>query len=293
MPLPFTHEHVVEWIPQISAFFIILALGLGGGLLPIKISKSNNASRRLSFLNAFTGGLFLAAGLESFVDAVEEFEHIHFLGSIGLGHAPWAMIFALLAVIIIAVAETCFVDVHDDTLLIQHDDGKSELKKSDHTHDHGTSPFILVVLLAVHSVLEGTAVGSAHGTSFYVIATAICAHKFFAGLALGTAISNANYTVCKHFSLVLVFALATPIGQIIGLSLASFLEADAAEITAAIFAGLAAGTFSWVSLCEILHPELIKGTIKEKRIKVLLAALGMLSIVVVTFIMHESGGHHH
>ncbi|KAL0244878.1 hypothetical protein GEMRC1_008960 [Eukaryota sp. GEM-RC1] len=124
-------------------------------------------------------------------------------------------------------------------------------------------------------------------TFFYVILIAICAHKFFAALALGTSITRGGIPFGKHFILVAIFALSTPLGQFIGISFSSFLEARAAEVSSAIFASLATGTFAWVALCEILHPEMEKGSISDKRKKVLFAFLGMLSIIIVTAIMEE------
>ncbi|KAL0245339.1 hypothetical protein GEMRC1_009418 [Eukaryota sp. GEM-RC1] len=272
----------VDWVAQLSGFAIILVLGFAGGMLPAKVSKSQKSSKTLSFMNAFTGGLFFAVGLESFTDAAEDFGELNFLESIGLGSVPWHMSFALLAVIIIMAAEFGFVDVHGDDLLIQY-----ENDTSDPSHSHGTSPYLLVVLLSIHSLLEGAAVGSASGRSFYVILIAICAHKFFAALALGTSITRGGIPFGKHFILVAIFALSTPLGQFIGISFSSFLKARAAAVSSAIFASLATGTFAWVALCEILHPEMEMGTISDKRKKVLLAFLGMLSIIIVTAIMEE------
>ncbi|KAL0220188.1 hypothetical protein RCL1_000043 [Eukaryota sp. TZLM3-RCL] len=288
---------MTSWTLEIVGFTLILTLGILGGLLP-RIWSNKNTSI-LSYLSCFSGGLFFTIGLEAYHDATEQFEALD-IELFGID-VPWAMVYASFAVLLVCIAEGSVTNAHshfEDSLLTYESDCKhintDHKHDHDHGHGHGVSPFVLAMLLSVHALFEGCALGSASDTgSFITILIAIASHKFGETLALGTSIVKCHWGMKKHLLLVLILSSATPAGQIIGIMFSRLFEERVSQISSAVFASLATGTFCYVSLCELLHAEITKQAPKKtKFFKFFFIFVGMVSVVVVTTII-EGGGHHH
>lgn len=113
------------------------------------------------------------------------------------------------------------------------------------------APYLLMMALSVHSIFEGMAVGLAQELDealFLMIA--IWAHKGVAGLSLGIALIK---TFPEDFrlirTLVLMFALATPVGVVLGMIIASN------DLVCLVFNSIAAGTFVYIGCSEVTVNE--------------------------------------
>ena len=136
------------------------------------------------------------------------------------------------------------------------------------------TPFILLIGLGTHALFEGMALGLAQGfKNVEIFGLAILIHKGPAGLALGVSMSKTfpndrNFV----FSMLLMFALFTPIGIILGMFLS-----ESPPLVEVIFSTLAGGTFIYISLSEIIVEEFSKPD--WKYLKLFLFFLGIMTIV--------------
>jgi zinc transporter ZupT len=187
-----------------------------------------------------------------------------------LGHShgdplPW--IFVLVGVLAVYLIEALLLPGHDH----DHNHGHSH---EPHDHDHGhesaqaggeLSPsaegdlsrhravgYAALVGLIIHAFTAGVSLAAAGmdhaiGAALFL---AICAHKGFEGFSLATVFLLAKQPRRQIVGMLIAFSLVTPAGMLLGHSLIDVLDERGIGIAAA----LAAGTFLYVSLCELL-PE--------------------------------------
>ena len=122
------------------------------------------------------------------------------------------------------------------------------------THFNLTS-MVLLVALSTHAVFEGIALGLTNSLAPALnIMLALMIHKCAASMSLGISISK-NFGSTKMdknrgLTLLIMFALATPLGIIIGLILQ-----DTSELVEIIFSSLAGGTFVYIAASEVIVEE--------------------------------------
>lgn len=119
-------------------------------------------------------------------------------------------------------------------------------------HRHEMVGITAFIGLSVHSLTAGFAlgVGMIDPELGLIILIAIIAHKATAAFSLSTMFCLAEFSRKKTLTLILVFALMTPLGAIISLPFISSLK----DISLAIPTGLTAGTFLYVATMDLL-PE--------------------------------------
>ena len=87
------------------------------------------------------------------------------------------------------------------------------------------------------------------------ILIAIVAHKFFSAFALGISLVKSGMAPARTWKLVVSFAASTPGGILLGWLLSHVLVGAMNSLTTEIVKGIAAGTFVYVALAEILLEE--------------------------------------
>lgn len=141
------------------------------------------------------------------------------------------------------------------------------------------TPFILMIALSVHSVFEGLALGLQTDISSVLnIVIAICIHKGAAASSLGISLVKTfpdDFRLCRQ--LVLLFAIATPLGVGIGM-----LVANAGDIYEVIFSSIAAGSFIYIACSEVVVEEF---SIPGNRYWKLLAFLVGASIITMLWFL--------
>jgi zinc transporter ZupT len=154
----------------------------------------------------------------------------------------------------------------------------------DHGHSHlpmdTANQSIIVVLalflaLSFHSIVEGISLGSSDGDTVKSIMIAILAHKGLESFSLGTSLINSNASTLKYITFCLIFSLMTPIGVIIGALVLSNTEG----IVSAFITGFAAGTFTYVSIVEVLLPEFKKQ--QDLLFKAIAASVGFAGMAII------------
>ncbi|CAI2370247.1 unnamed protein product [Moneuplotes crassus] len=161
---------------------------------------------------------------------------------------------------------------------------RKEFMESENNQDDGSrgfscdlTPYILMIALSVHSVFEGVAVGLEEDPAdIWSFLIAIGTHKWAAAMSLGISMSsNVNLSPSTIKILILIFALSTPIGIVIGM-----IAMESSALVNIAFSSLAGGTFLYIAASEVVVEEFSVPT--KKWFKLAGFIIGALLITFVT-----------
>ncbi len=202
---------------------LILASTLFSGIYPFfkKIRLGEGADFPVA--QAFSAGVFLGAGLIHMLgDSAQSFSDLHI-------HYPISFL----------LAGMTFLGL----LFLEH------LGREIYEHQGDKSPAFAVlafVLLSIHSILAGTALGLTGAVSLAIILlTAILAHKWAESFALAVQINKSTLNTKKALGLFLVFSIMTPLGILLGAFISTSFSTKF-SVLPAVFNALAAGTFLYL-----------------------------------------------
>lgn len=113
---------------------------------------------------------------------------------------------------------------------------------------------VLLIALTMHSIFEGIALGLTKEFSATInIMLALILHKPAAAMSLGVSITK-NFVekneMKKGILLLTIFAVATPIGIMLGMALQ-----HSSDIVEVIFNSFAGGTFLYIAASEVIVEE--------------------------------------
>jgi len=225
----------ILWFKIIS-LLVIFAAGLFGGLAPTKISLTPQGKRKLTLGNAFSGGVFLGAGLLHMLpDARENFTA--FAGDVAY---PYVTLICGGGFLLVMLLEKAVLGGSEDIGAMSK--GRS------------VYPYLLCVILSVHSIIVGTSLGlEASLVASVGILVAILAHKWAAAFALGVSLRENGFSLSLHVRLICFFALMAPLGVVLGTIFSALFSGKAALLFEAVFDALAAGTWHTAACwCAIL-----------------------------------------
>jgi zinc transporter 1/2/3 len=225
----------------------LLATALVCGALPLwRRGDEDPASRRLlEWGNAFAAGVFLGAGF------------VHILPN---ANAAWAQLGWRYPIgMLLAAGAIVLMLLFEHVLPPEDAHHALHAPSADRFGAHGdhAAPAVYAILtaLSIHSLLEGLALGAQRELrSALVIFAAILAHKSMEGFALGVSLARSAEPATRAARLLALFAVATPIGIVLGAT-AGALEGTTALACEAAFLSLAAGTFAYVATLDILREE--------------------------------------
>jgi solute carrier family 39 (zinc transporter), member 1/2/3 len=252
---------------KITAFLAVLFTGLGGGLLALRVGSMRNSQKIFSLGNAFAGGIFLGAGLlHMFPDARDSFKTI--LGSYDF---PWVSLICACGFLLILFIEKVATRGHDD--LVQVGEATS----------HGRfTPYILAVVLSIHSLIAGIALGTEDIIAkAFIILLAIVAHKGSAVFALSVNLTKEGVNGKQLGKIITLFSFMTPAGIILGVLLTAFLKGKAEVMVEGVFDALAAGTFLYVAFIDIIEEEFSVAIDRGKKFILLTFGLGVMAVLAV------------
>lgn len=146
----------------------------------------------------------------------------------------------------------------------------------DEAQRHKISTYLLEFGIALHSVLIGVALGT-NIEEFVALFIALCFHQFFEGMALGAQIARVErMSLTSAITMILFFALTTPIGIAIGIGIHSKTynpKAVASLLANGILDSISAGILIYVALVNLITAEMGAGATAfhglKKRFKVL------------------------
>ncbi len=228
---------------KIVAFASIFLVGLSGGLLARFLSSSKRSELYFSSGNAFAGGVFLGAGLIHMLpDAQEGFEI--FLGPTGY---PWFAVACGLGFLFILFLEQ---------VVFQHEHLTSDAEDGNSKSNKILYPYVLMLVLSIHSIITGIALGTeGRIVQATVLLIAVLAHKGTASFSLSISLLRSGISQGRMNGLLVCFSLMTPVGIFLGWLSMHFLTGRGEMIFEAVFDALAAGTFLYIALLDILEEE--------------------------------------
>ncbi|NNM58780.1 MAG: ZIP family metal transporter [Legionellales bacterium] len=220
--------------------FILLTIALIPGLW---VLVKNQASSLLSegvipefpLSESFSSGIFLGAALLHMLpDATREFSQAGF-------HYPYAFFIASMVFL-----SLLFLEQYCASL------------QSNRAVSVNTVTFLAVLMLSIHSLFEGIAVGVAPNlSSSLIIFIAILSHKGAASFCLSIQLKTSSLSLNHRLILLLVFALMTPFGIMMGSYILSNYQPN--RLLDPVFTALAAGTFLYVgTLHRLASSSLIR-----------------------------------
>lgn len=218
-------------IQKISYAIIIMLVSVLSGLLPLMNRKLKSTSvKEFAIGEALASGIFLGAALLHMLnDAAHDFYNLYY-------HYPFAYL----------LAGVVFL-----TLLLLEHIGR---EVNEHAKNDGNLLFVVlsVVMLSIHSLLEGVALGTREDFSLLIIMfLAIMGHKWAASYSLAVQIRKNNIGKRLSWGLFLIFAFMTPLGIFLGNLISTGLANN--NIIVPIFTSMAAGTFLYIGTLHGLN----------------------------------------
>jgi zinc transporter 1/2/3 len=240
----------------VAAVLVFLA-GIAGGALANRLGSSKSGNWAARFANAFAGGVFLGAALMHMLpDARANFDSVF-----PDMQYPYYTLVAALGFLLV--------------LLL--DKGVTLPRSS----SGSVYPYLLALVLSVHSIITGVALGlesSLIGATAILIA--VLAHKSTAAMALGISFNREHIDTQFSRNLLWMFYTTTPIGILLGTWWSVFLEGRTAILTEALFDALAAGTFLYIAVVDILVEEL-KGSHLRRLFLPTLLGFTVMAVIAV------------
>lgn len=249
---------------KVIAFGVIFAVGLCGGLLALGVGRSRSSEVFLSLGSAFAAGIFLGAGLvhlmpDSISALNDTFTDLEF---------PIGFLLTAVGFVVILFLERILL-------------GDS--------HGHGASApagnlssYALAIVLSVHSVLAGAALGTENTLAgLAIIFFAIVVHKAAAGFALVVDFQRAGFPRKETIAILALFSAMTPLGILLGAVLDHLLEERYGRLFEGVFDALAAGTFLYIAILEIISKEFAEPERLVSKFSFLCSGLGVMALIAL------------
>lgn len=222
---------------KIIAGVSILGIAIVGGMIPILVSKQQASRRYLSLGNALAGGIFLGVGFVHLLPEADEALR-------NVVDYPMAPLLAALGVGLLLLIDRVVLE------------GRNSMLGQE---DEPTRPpfyaFVLLIVLSVHSIIAGMALGlQPEAAAALVVMLGILFHKGSAAFALIVTAHSAGNR--KLWQTLWLFAVMTPIGIVLGTVAGQVFEGRTALIFEGSFNAIAAGTFIYVAVMDVLDAEM-------------------------------------
>ncbi|KAL2474122.1 putative zinc transporter 10 [Forsythia ovata] len=119
---------------------------------------------------------------------------------------------------------------------------------------------VLELGIIVHSVVIGLSLGlgaSNNTCTIKGLVAALCFHQMFEGMGLGACILQAEYKFLKKAAMAFFFAVTTPFGIALGISLSSTCKQNSprALITAGLLNAISSGLLIYMALVDLLAAD--------------------------------------
>jgi hypothetical protein len=204
---------------SIIAIFVMTILA---GIIPFRHRLQSLKGHEFPIGEALACGVFLGAGL------------IHMLGDAEQGFMQAGIHYPLASVLCGSVFLGLLLLEHIGTELNHH-----------RSHNSPAIAVLAVVMLSIHAILAGTALGLSQDlASMLIVLLAILAHKWAESFSLSVQINKTNLQFGPSVVMFGLFAIMTPIGILLGneiMSLSGF-----HPLLVPVFSALAAGTFLYI-----------------------------------------------
>lgn len=222
---------------KIVAALSILAVGVAGGIIPLLAARQQGSRRFLSLGNSLAGGIFLGAGfIHLLPEAAEAFE--------GTFEYPVAPLLAAVGVGLLLLI---------DRVLFE---GYARPGQEKETRQP-IYALVLLVVLSIHSIIAGAALGlEAEVSTSVLVMLGILFHKGSAAFALMVSVRASGADQRHLWTVLTLFVVMTPLGIVVGTVASNLFEGQAVELIGGGFNALAAGTFIYVAILDVINAEM-------------------------------------
>ncbi len=215
----------------------ILGIAIVAGAIPILVARRQASRRYLSLGNALAGGIFLGVGFVHLLPEADEALR-------NVVDYPLAPLLAALGVGLLLLMDRVVLEGRNSLL------GREE---------EPTKPpfyaFVLLIVLSVHSIIAGMALGlQPEAAAAMAVTLGILFHKGSAAFALIVTAHSAGNR--KLWQTLWFFSIMTPIGIVLGTVAGEALEGRASLLFEGSFNAIAAGTFMYVAVMDVLDAEM-------------------------------------
>ena len=224
---------------KILAAVSILAIGIIGGVIPLLAARHDASRRFLSLGNALSGGIFLGIGfIHLLPEASEALE--------GVSDYPVAPLLTAIGVVVLLLIDRVLFEL-----------GATADRDSSADARQPIYPMVLLVMLSIHSIVTGIALGieSEVAASVLVLFAILC-HKGSEAFALMVSVQAAGADRKRLRQVLTIFVLMTPTGIILGALASGLFEGHAAHLVEGSFNALAAGTFIYIAILDVIDVEM-------------------------------------
>ena len=247
---------------KILAVIVIFAIGVSSGLFPLRFAVSKGEQLLFSVGNSFAVGIFLGAGLLHLLpDGIELLSDV--------SDYPLAMLLAAASLgILLFLEKVVFIE--------------GESRDLENINKSAFEPYLLALILSIHSFIAGAALGIEKTIlATAVLFIAIIAHKGGAAFALGISMIRGGIAKRRHIKVILLFSIMTPLGIFLGSILSRAFASSTGQILEGVFDSLAAGTFLYVAVLDIIEEEFsIPGNELLKFLSII-AGLGLMALLAI------------
>lgn len=310
------HKEVALWL-KLVALFSVFGAALIGVSIPVIWKQFRESPVIISHLNTFSGGLFLALAIVHVLpEAQGRLESIDY---------PIAETIAVVGYLIILFIEKILIDAHSAfhnhgnavpfstqpsslALTEKSTSAKSETNEtpvdvvviptpsplSDNYHPNGTllhtrSPYMLLLAVSVHTLLEGIALAAEDSTSgFLTFFTASILHKWAEAIGLSSSFIKAKRSGLRTLLTCLIFAFSGPVGIGIGIGISS----TGNDVTIGVFQALAVGALIFVSVHEKVAEEFEPKEHRPTKFLLFVAGIGLIcGLAAINKHDHGAEGH--
>jgi solute carrier family 39 (zinc transporter), member 1/2/3 len=247
---------------------VVGLMGIVAGLWPILASPQLRYERYFSLGNAFGGGVFLGAALIHLLpDAIDSLNSL-------LGPSlqyPLASLICASGFLLVLLIEKVIIA-----------EGEAGMVNAVNVRRYALAPYVLALVLSVHSIIAGIALGAeSSAITSAALFIAIMAHKGVAGFALGVSLRRAHIVRPHAVGLIAFFATMTPLGIAVGAILGALLSGRGAEWFEGIFDALAAGTFLYIAVIDIVESEFAKQGDAGAKFAMVLLGIAVMALIAV------------
>jgi zinc transporter 1/2/3 len=247
-----------------AAAAVVLLAGIAGGAFANRLTRWRSSKWIARLANTFAGGVFLGAALMHMLpDARDKFDAFF----TDMQYPYYTLVAAVSFLLVLLL---------DKRVVLSRSNSES------------IYPYLLALVLSVHSIITGIAFGlEQHFVGAAAILVAILAHKTTAAMALGISFNREHIDKQRSRNLMRMFYVTTPIGIVFGTWWSGLLQGPSGIIAAAVFDALAAGTFFYIAVVDILVEEFKVEEFKAPRLGWLfLSTVLGFSIMAVIAVWH-------
>ena len=256
---------------QLICMLSILAVTVAGGYYPLFRQSQHKAPGNAPMGEALTAGVFLALALAMMLPSSM---HLLSVAYPSLDFPLGALIAAIAFLVLLLMEHKI------DALRVARGD-------SEDSPSPPLIPLVMTIMIAIPSFFLGTALGVSEDQAALLIFVAIMMHKSSAAFALALKMVKSTMSRKQVMATFSLFALATPLGILVGQEIHNILTTDVMVIVKGVVLGLAAGTFLYMAtLHEFAHAPMIRYC--KTRMGFALMIGGFVLTVMIRLVMGEA-----